>query len=444
MLFCEKNNVDAQELLWSGYRAEMPLPTGLIGTETLADGAKKFFLLKTGLLVEATVSTGENSVELKSQYGTMQVPKENIEFAGETREDIYQYKKSLITPNSCTQELNFAEWCLDNNFYNEALVEFQNALLTVPNDNLKNYIQQRLEQVQHNTALTGIKAEDADNTTDADSATDERADSFDRWANGVPKSVFDTFAKKVQPIMVQRCASAACHGSNSPQQFKLNIPRQPGGKTTRNNLRATLQFIDPDNPGASPVLSAMVSRHCGKRALFSVESEQYNNVVDWLQLAAKELPPEGLNDKNGLYNATASQSIAAQNSRNQNTVNQKANETVQAETAKLDTVKLNTLPKQFQESLEAMAKETAVKTEVKPHLKVASNQVIPPQIIKPSSANAEPKTASNISVAAVNKADRETKPNETDPFDPSRFNAKYHSKVIEAKLKRQISDTVIR
>jgi hypothetical protein len=431
LLFCVNNGVNAQAPLWGGYRADIPLPAGLSGTEVLADGAKKFFLLKTGMLVEATVENGENSVKLKTQYGTMQVPKENIEFTGKTREEIYRYKKSLTAPNSCTQGVNFAEWCLNNGFYSEAVAEFQTALLSAPNDNLKNYIQQRLEQVQHNTAANGVAATDT-GATDDGSIVDDKTDSFDRWANGVPKSVFDTFSKKVQPILAQRCAAAACHGSNSPQKFRINIPRQPGGKTTRSNLRATVQYIDPDNPGASPILSAMVTQHCGKRALFSVESEQYNNVIDWFQLTARELPPEHLNVQSGLKNEATALKAGGVNS---------PLETA-SDTVKLDTAKLDMLPKQFQESLEAMTKGTVLPPVNTVPINTLSVNTIPEKT--------QPKIASNHFDTVYENRQSDSRRSEdglqegTDPFDPFRFNVKHHRKIIEAKLKKQVSDTVIR
>jgi len=451
VLFFDES-ITAQEPLWGGYSAGVPLSAMTAGTNNLTDGTKKFFLLKTGLLVDATVTTGEDFVKLKSQYGTMHVPKENIEFAGETREEVYRYKKSLIAPNSCTQELNFAEWCLNNGFHDEALAEFQVSLLTAPNDNLKNYIQRRIEQVRHNTvqndtiqnntvqngfvqngsvqngtAAGYINTATDDDAVDSDTVNSDTANSFDNWANGVPKSVFDTFAKKVHPILVQRCASAACHGSNSSQKFKIAVPRQPGGKTTRNNLRATVQFINPDNPGASPILSALVAQHAGKRALFSVESEQYNNVIDWFQLAAKELPPEWQNEMIA-QNAVKSAPPPA------DSVKPAVKPTVSPPDVQAETVKVDTLPKQFQDSLEAMTKAGLTKT----GLKIQTASAIP---------NVAEKNVAEKNIAEKNVTEKkgENKPeSETDPFDPFRFNSKYHSEIIEAKLKKQVSDTVIR
>jgi|GEM_PF-5513324 len=413
LLFCK--NSDAQEPLWGGYRTEMPLPVMWSNTENLTDGSKQFFLLKTGMLVEASVETAGDSIKLKTQYGTMQVPKENIEFACETRENVYRYKKSQVSPNSCTQIINLAEWCLDNGFNREAFAEFQAALLIAPNDNLKNFIQQRIEQIQRSATQTEIAAKTINEA--ADGETRDTTDFFDRWANGVPNHVFDTFSKKVQPILVQRCASADCHGTSSSQKFKIQIPRQPGGKTTRNNFRATVQFINPDNPGASQVLSALVTKHAGKRALFSVESEQYANFIDWFQRTARELPPEWQNE------------MFAQNGVNQNAVKQVVYD-VKPDTGKPETVKLDTLPKQFQESLEAMTKTGDAMP--KTGLKLST----PPNV--PHIGAAE-----NMAVQQFSQAAKQPE-NSENPFDPFRFNSKYHGKIIEAKLKKQVSDTVIR
>jgi hypothetical protein len=267
------------------------LPLNLNNLNSLNNLEKKqFYLLRTGFLTEGTITNDGKQYLLKTNFGTMSVPIDNVEFAGATREDVYQYKKGLTNDRDCNKLIKLAEWCFNNKLPQQGIAEYQRALRAAPNTILADVIQKRLETLQNSTSestgVSGVRvtlpqsSEESDNTE------------MNRWMNGISKPIVDIFAKKVQPVLVSRCAAADCHGSNSENQFKLGIPSHTLGNTTYRNLRLVLQWVDLDYPMESQLLSVLVSYHGGTKAAFSVESVQYNNIVQWVQLAAKELPNE--------------------------------------------------------------------------------------------------------------------------------------------------------
>lgn len=385
----------AQDPLWQGYGAsgKSQMPSGLSEDVVVVDpNVERFFLMKSGLLMQAFGTKGETHYEVRTEALNMQVPIENVEFIGENREQVWLYKKSQIDPTNCSQLMKLAEWCLNNNFQTEGIEQYQSALRVAPNDQLANFIRQRISTVKPpsdektNIPESGIHvAEIQDNDPE-----------LTRWVNGVPNSVFDTFSKKVQPILVQRCASAACHGSNSENQYKINIPRQSGGRTTSMNLRSSVQWIDTENPGNSPLLSALVTSHVGKKALFSVESDQYNHFVEWIQLAAKELPSD-LNPQ-----------LVARLKNQQKMVPDLPIPST--------SIKTDMLPKHLQESLAAQKMETT-----------------PTNIMNPTDYSPTRLVVPNAPVAEKTSAQKQET---SDPFDPNRFNAKYHADIVKFKAKR--------
>ncbi|GHT23468.1 hypothetical protein FACS189419_07450 [Planctomycetales bacterium] len=247
------------------------------GIPGVNDGGTAFCLLKTGLILEGTaVSDGEKML-IKSDFGSMTIPVKNIEFFGKTKQDVYRYKRSQTNGSNYSDVIKLAEWCISNGLNNEGITEYQQALRVSPNPMTATIIRQRLDSLTE--PQLSLKTND-------EPEKDGIAAPQMKKENGLAAS----FAKKVQPILVARCASADCHGSNSPQKLKIGIPQQHLGRTTYNNYAAVKEFINFDYPAESKLLAMMTVPHGGNKSALSVESKQYHNVIQWIQTASKELP----------------------------------------------------------------------------------------------------------------------------------------------------------
>ncbi|MDR1962837.1 MAG: hypothetical protein LBQ50_03560 [Planctomycetaceae bacterium] len=285
--------LSAQDSGWNGYQPQQQKKPNNPAAQTTLNGSVpagsegvRFYLLRTGFLTEGTATNNGKQYILKTNFGTMYVPVANVEFVGETREDVYRYKKGFVNDGNCNELMKFAEWCFSNKLPQQGIAEYQQALKTAPNAVLADVIQKRLEMLQDSESASEISATSSNISEKSEDA------GAGRWMNGIPKPIVDSFTKKVQPVLVSRCAATDCHGSASENPFKLGIPSHTLGNTTYRNLRSVIQWIDLDYPTESPLLSPLVTYHGGTKAAFSVESAQYNNIVQWVRLTAKELPNE--------------------------------------------------------------------------------------------------------------------------------------------------------
>jgi hypothetical protein len=282
----------AQDSGWNGYQLQSNnrKSTTEIPVDLENENKLQFYLLRTGFLTKGTATNDGKQYLLKTDFGTMSVPVANVEFVGATLEEVYHYKKGSVNVNDCNELIKLAEWCLSNKLPQQGMMEYQRALQTAPNPVLADVIRKRLETLQKPSAVSnGLSEVPAELALSSEESDDLE---MSRWINGIPKPIVESFAKKIQPVLVSRCAATDCHGSMSDNQLKLRIPHQMFGNTTYRNLRSVLQWIDLDYPMDSQLLSVLVSYHGGTKAAFSVESTQYNNIVQWARLAAKELPME--------------------------------------------------------------------------------------------------------------------------------------------------------
>ncbi|MDR2117532.1 MAG: hypothetical protein LBP87_14240 [Planctomycetaceae bacterium] len=375
---------------------------------------KQFYLLRTGFLTEGTATNDGKQYLLKTNFGTMSVPVANVEFVGETREDVYRYKKGFTNNRDCKELIKLAEWCFNNKLTQQGIAEYQLALQAAPNTILADVIRKRLETLQNSTSeptgLSGVQTVFSQSSEESDNTE------FNRWKNGIPKPVVDSFAKIVQPVLVSRCAATDCHGSGSENQFKLSIPSHTHGNTTYRNLQSVLQWIDLDYPVESQLLSVLISYHGGTKAAFSVESTQYNNIVQWVRLTAKELPNEYRTQPDN-------QKIIDQKITDQKNTDQK-NNFQSAQNESVLRQKENVLPPALRDAILREPATTSPLPENPDSVQIKTNRTIP---------NNYSPTRLNIPNAPLQKSPAindlpPTTDSAKDPFDPHFFNLRYHGK----------------
>lgn len=365
--------------LWNGYGKQNAGPRMSNGMETMtADSTvKRFYLLRTGFLLEGTAATEGRNYVLKTDFGTMHVPVVNVEYIGQDKPDIYRYKKSFVDGGNCNDLMKFAEWCLNIGLKQEGVTEYERALKVAPNSTLSDVIRKRLETIRQQDEAPE-ETLSAPLSGSAASPKSQTESEISRWGASVPKPVVDDYVRKVQPVLLSGCGAADCHGTNSSNKLKIAKPRQILGATSHGNLRAVLPWINLDYPTESPLLTALVNYHGGTKPPYTVESKQYDNVLQWIQLAAKELPIE-------FHQALSEQNPSKKDSKTE----------------------------------QAAVKSTAKNEPPVPK----ENSLLPPGFHNLA------KTEKNADVAADTEENAETE--ESDPLDPAVFNARHHGAKIK-------------
>jgi len=258
------------------------LTIGLLFSATLLYAQEEntsFYLLRTGTILEGSAVLDGRHYSVQTQFGTMNVPVQSVEFVGKSRMDVYQHKRRGVDPANYNALAELAEWCLGNGFLEEGIAEYQRAGQAAPNAVLAGIVQQRLETLRQMGTADAVQGLPTPQTETPAGLS-------------VSRQAFDNFVRRIQPILVNRCLSTDCHGTHSNQQFKLGTPQESMGSTSRRNLQAVLPYIDRDDPMDSPILLALIIPHGGAKAALNVESSQYVQTAQWVQQLAKELPPE--------------------------------------------------------------------------------------------------------------------------------------------------------
>ena len=122
-----------------------------------------------------------------------------------------------------------------------------------------------------------------------------RQDDSERVLSALPSDAVESFASRVQPLLLNRCGSNACHGGRSSTQFQLISPGW--GKTitlryTQRNLLAAYRQVDSAKPEASPLLTIPGRPHGGlESSVFGERDRPQLELLDaWVRKACQAMP----------------------------------------------------------------------------------------------------------------------------------------------------------
>ena len=211
--------------------------------------------------------------------GSVAVSKLDVQFIGGSRDDVFAFKKSRTRLEDVGETLRLADWANRRQLAPQAIALLETKLAEPLSDGERRAVADKLEKLRQiekwrasaaqtvAARQTGSDASPlapnaaAPSLASADAATRPVAPEvaeIERWAKELPLSAFDRFARRAQPILQKRCATAGCHdGSNPNSAFRVR-PKAVGAQARLAlyfNLRETFDFIDFNDPARSPILN---------------------------------------------------------------------------------------------------------------------------------------------------------------------------------------------
>lgn len=227
-------------------------------------------------------------VEVSS--GRLFIESDRIRFVAKDPDDAYlQMRKSqgMLTPEV---HMNLARWCLSNNMKEYAELEVLDALRRDPN------------RADARRMLAALKRTDETDPSSPSGFTEystpkrTTVDMESRSLAGLARPIATEFTRHVQPILINKCATAGCHGVNAESSFQLtSTARGSSPVISERNLAAVLKQVDLTRPSSSPLLLVLEKAHGGQASSMfrsRAGSLQMKVLRDWVQAAANDIAPE--------------------------------------------------------------------------------------------------------------------------------------------------------
>lgn len=237
-------------------------------------------LLRNGETMQGKVTRTGDHYFVAVPNGEIRVKAGDVEFVCDTLEEGYLRKRSFIRLGTAQEHLQLGEWCQRHGLVEHAQRELAEAEAIEPRHPMIAVLRRRLEIAQRPAQQPQRATEGVENASIG-------PEDLDRLIRGLPPHSVETFTQDVQPVLMNHCIAAGCHGADSTSKYRLL--RAPAGRPasrrlTQRNLHATLQWVDQTNPTASPLLTAPMQPHGpAKTPVFSKgQADQYQRIAVWV------------------------------------------------------------------------------------------------------------------------------------------------------------------
>jgi len=225
--------------------------------------------------------------------GQVRLAAKDVEMVCRTLHEAYERKAAAITSPSAASHVDLAEWCLRQSLLDEARMELAAARTIESEYRRIADVEKRLEFAAKPTA------EKTTAPRTASSVATVGAQQLERTMRELPPGTVEHYTAVIQPILMDRCGNARCHGSSSTAQFQLLQPipgKVPSRRFTQRNLFATLAIVNKEVADDSQLLAMATKPHGPvERAAFKSEDDrQYREIVEWIQSLRpipKQSPP---------------------------------------------------------------------------------------------------------------------------------------------------------
>jgi len=217
-------------------------------------------LLRNGRVLNGVISTeGDRYVVTLPGRATVRLSAREVDMVGRDLEEIHDRRLRRIDPQNVAQQLELAQWCYRQALYREAASRLIAVYRLDPKNRDAAALERRLRARVATPQGGPAKAVEPPSTKQSDQQA---------AVAHLSSAVVSSFTTTIQPILMNRCAAAGCHGATSTGDFRLvrspprtSMPR----RFTQRNLYEVILQIDKENPEQSPLLLKAAAAHGGRR-----------------------------------------------------------------------------------------------------------------------------------------------------------------------------------
>jgi hypothetical protein len=242
----------------------------------------RVLILKNEHTLEGDVERVGDRYRVRRSGGETWVPSNEALGVAASLPDAYSFLRARANVDDADERLRLANWCRLHGLREQAMAELRAAEQLRPDDIHTKRLMQYLKQEA--SALAGPKPV-------APKIEPRTSDSLPSVE--VTTECLSLFATRVQPILMNTCAS--CHATGRGGKFRLTqvYDDSPGNRRTlEQNLAAVLAEINLGQPEASRLLTKAVSDHAhtGQAPIKDRKDPPYRTLEKWVKLTVESNP----------------------------------------------------------------------------------------------------------------------------------------------------------
>jgi len=258
--------------------------------------AEGVLVMRNGMVVTGRILKTGSDYEVHGLQGARAFyPGTHVKLCAASLTEAYaQLRENALKQHSANAHILLAQWCLTNHLEGQARDELLDALKLEPDrDDARRMLRNAEETLEKGHAANSSSVVVNDDPVRAARQSSGAADDAVSLG-GLSRETALQFARRIQPLLMNNCTAAGCHGRDSQTGFRL-YKISPGKYANRHaaerNLAEVLECIDLKTPRSSRLLTAPRGKH-GRRGrpvfVGTRGDEQFAELQKWVMAVARE------------------------------------------------------------------------------------------------------------------------------------------------------------
>ncbi|MBC8114308.1 MAG: hypothetical protein H7062_08025 [Candidatus Saccharimonas sp.] len=252
------------------------------------DGMReRVIVMNSGRILTGQMTRNAGGWLVEQASGRVQVPEDQVKLVADNLRDAYRRQRDAIVEPTPATHIMLAQWCISYRLHDEARDELKKCLKRDPDHDEARKLLRRIDDsltvkpVAGPAPLLPWKTPDGFVMPEVESL------------GGLSKEAATAFTTRVQPLLMNKCGNAACHGAAARGEFKLHSIRMGSNGHriyTERNLAEILRYVDVKDPALSPLIAVPQGSHGGTTAIFHgpQSAEQLKTLRTFVKTVAKE------------------------------------------------------------------------------------------------------------------------------------------------------------
>lgn len=259
------------------------------GNATPARDAQ-LLVLVDGKVVRGRLTPRPDGYDVATTAGRMFISSDRVRFTAHDLDEACQLMRETQATQTPEGHMELARWCLANKLPDDARRELLDALRLDPNRGDAMRLLATLESRPESAAPTRSATIMSNGRHSASSPIESRS------LAGLSRNLAQDFTRRIQPLMMNKCATSGCHGPSSTSGFQLQSAHHGSSATVaERNLAALLRQIDLTNPDQSPLLTMADEQH-GQQSAPAFRGRAgaltRQNLRSWVMSVAEDIGPK--------------------------------------------------------------------------------------------------------------------------------------------------------
>ena len=255
---------------------------------------KRILLLQNGKVVKGVIRQNSSGYSVNVRGGQLALPFEQVRLEAADLEDAYRQQRDTLPDHTAAAHIELARWCMTNALPDQARKELREALRREPDSTVAKIMLQRInDQLLATKDVPAVVQRNGEFSFLGDAKPGIPPETL----GNLPREAAAEYLSKVQPLLVNRCATAGCHGPGSRNTFELlrtKLGKAPPKVYSERNLAAVLERVDLERPLSSPLLVKLLGerKSSGNRQSHGgLTPEQLQTLRVWVESISKKPAP---------------------------------------------------------------------------------------------------------------------------------------------------------